>query len=205
MRSSLSELRHFLEQRGVLHTRPAVFVDRDGTINVEKGYLRRPGDLVLLPGVGEALAQLNAHGIPVVIVTNQSALGRGLMDQAEFEAVSDALWRALRERGAYYDALYYCPHSPDGLPCDCRKPRPGLLLQAAVDLGLSLSRCFVVGDKRSDLEAGHFCGCQTILVLTGWGQRTYEEIMRAGDVQPNYVADSLLGAVRWIIDHLGTS
>ena len=178
--------------------RPAVFLDRDGTINEERGYLRAPEDVTLLPTVCEALHLLNTLNIPVVIVTNQSALGRGLMTMAEFEAVNAAFRTALQECGAHYDALYYCPHVPNLIPpCTCRKPQPGLLLQAALDLNLDLSRSYMVGDKDTDLEAGYAAGCRTVLVRTGFGEATYRALTTQSR-QPNYIASTLIEAVQWI-------
>jgi len=207
MRLPLSALEHDLTQRRSnpqIHLRPAVFVDRDGTLNVERGYLSRPEEVALLPTVGKALGLLNRLGIPVIVITNQSALGRGVMKWAEFEAVNAALWKALQDAGAFYDALYYCPHAPNGnSSCGCRKPQPGLLLQAALDLNLDLPRCFVVGDKRSDLEAGRICGCYTVLVRTGWGEETHREMLAEG-WEPDCVADTLLEATRWIELQLGS-
>ena len=182
--------------------RPAVFLDRDGTINVEHGYLRDPEAVALLPTVCKALALLNALNIPVIIVTNQSALGRGLMSEAEFEAVNAALWEALQACGVHYDALYYCPHMPDHVPpCACRKPRPGLLLQAAEDFNLDLSRSYIIGDKQSDLDAGYAAGCRTVLVRTGFGERTYKALAQQPQ-KPDYVAATLLEAVQWVTDIL---
>ncbi len=174
---------------------PAVFVDRDGTINVDRGYLRNSDEVALLPTAGEALHLLNKLDIPLVVITNQSALERGLMKLEQLEAVNTVLWQALQQAQAHYDALYYCPHNPDQAPiCACRKPQPGLLLQAAFDLDLDLGRCFIIGDKRSDLEAGRACGCQTVLVRTGWGERTYA----SQEFKPDYTASTLLEAALWI-------
>lgn len=176
----------------------AVFLDRDGTINEEHGYLREPEAVTLLPTVCEALALLNALHIPVIIVTNQSALGRGLMSMVEFDAVNAALWELLQECDVHYDALYYCPHAPDLTPpCACRKPRPGLLLQAAEDFNLDLSRSYIIGDKQSDLDAGYVVGCHTILVRTGLGEATYQALLQQPR-QPDYVAPTLLEAVQWV-------
>ena len=181
---------------------PAVFVDRDGTINVEKGYLDHPGNVALLPTSGQALRLLNRLSIPVVVITNQSALERGLMKLDGFESVNAAIWQALQASDAYYDALYYCPHTPDRTsPCACRKPQPGLLLQAAFDLDLDLRQCFLVGDKRSDIEAGRACGCQSILVRTGYGENAYLDIA-AWEHQPDYMASTLLEASQWIASRL---
>jgi D-glycero-D-manno-heptose 1,7-bisphosphate phosphatase len=180
-------------------SRPGVIVDRDGTINLERGYLHDPAEVKLLPGSGEALALLNAADIPVVIITNQSGIGRGIITTAEFESVNQMIWDALQVHGAHYDGLYYCPHDPTVEPsCSCRKPRAGLLLQAAVDLRLDLSRSYDVGDKRSDIEAGKAVGNHTVLVLTGFGLLARQELESSG-VQADYIADDLLDACRWIL------
>lgn len=178
--------------------RSAVFLDRDGTINAEQGYLREPQAVRLLPTVCEALTLLNALNIPVIVVTNQSALGRGLMSEVEFDAVNTALWQALQACHVHYDALYYCPHPPDLVPpCACRKPCPGLLLQAAADLNLDLSRSYMIGDKQSDLDAGYAAGCHTILVRTGFGEITYKALVQQPR-QPDCVAATLLEAAQWV-------
>ncbi len=205
---SLDALKHGMTQQTNhprRHVRPAVFVDRDGTINVERGYLCNLDEIALLPRTGEALRLLNRLDIPVIVITNQSALGCGLMKLEQLEAVNATLWQALQQAQAHYDALYYCPHNPDQAPpCTCRKPQPGLLLQAAFDLGLDLHQCFMVGDKYSDLEAGRACGCQTVLVRTGWGERTYREMTLQG-CESDYVASTLLEASQWIAVQLGFS
>ena len=190
-----------IEQRGDLmktFTQPAVFVDRDGTINVEQGYICAPESIILLPTAREALQLLNALNILAIIVTNQSALGRGLMTLAEFEAVNAALQATLQANGAHYDALYYCPHLPSTPSCKCRKPQPGLLMQAAHDLNIDLSQSYMVGDKLSDLEAGYAVGCSTILVRTGFGEATYQ-LLATQIRQPDYIAATLLQATQWII------
>ena len=178
---------------------PAVLVDRDGTLIVERGYLRSPSKAKLLPGASEALALLNRSQMPVVVITNQSAIGRGIITLTEFESVNQALWDALQVAGAYYDGLYYCPHDPTVKPsCLCRKPQAGLLLQAAADLKLDLARSYVIGDKRSDIEAGVATGSRTVLVLTGFGESTRQELGKGG-YRPDRIADDLLDACRWIV------
>jgi histidinol-phosphate phosphatase family protein len=206
MRASLTELeqKHCRRNEGQRAFRPAVLIDRDGTINEELGYLRDPDKVALLPTAGKAVAMLNKQGLPLIVITNQSALNRGIMEWTDFESVNEALWEALQEKGARYDGLYYCPHNPDDdPPCDCRKPRPGLLLQAAFDFDLDLHHCFFIGDKRSDLEAARQCECRTILVRTGWGEEAIQEII-AQRYEPDYVATTLLEAANWIIRQIRT-
>lgn len=183
----------------------AVFLDRDGTINQERGYLCAPDDVVLLPTVCEALSLLNQLHIPVIVVTNQAALDRGLMRKEDFDAINKTLKALLQNCGADYDALYYCPHTPDLIPpCSCRKPRPGLLFQAALDYHLDLSRSYMIGDKLSDLQAGYAAGCHVILVRTGFGEATYRALTTQSQ-QPDFVANTLWEAVQWIIETLGDS
>lgn len=177
--------------------RCAVFLDRDGTVNVEVHYLDDPARLCLLPGVAEAILLLNKARIPAILVTNQSAIGRGYISSGCLDEIHQELDRELAVHGAYLDAIYCCPHHPDDR-CACRKPNPGLLHQAAEEHGLDLYSCFVVGDKASDLEAGRRCGCRTVLVLTGYGHRE-RKILEGTPAEPDGIAADLLGAVQWIL------
>jgi len=154
-----------------------VFLDRDGTLNEEVGYLCRPEDVVLVPGVAQALARLNALGIPVLVVTNQAGIGRGKYGWAEFQAVMDRIGALLAEGGAHMDGVYAAPHHPKGLGAyghpdhPDRKPNPGMLLRAAQEHGVDLSRSWMIGDKLLDLEAGRNAGCRVALVRTGYGSQ----------------------------------
>lgn len=156
--------------------RRAVFLDRDGTINVEKEYLHRPEDLELIAGVGHAIAQLNRAGFLVIVVTNQSGVARGYFSVADVNRLHQVLQQQLAAEGAHVDAFYLCPHHPDKgldafrLDCDCRKGRPGMLLQAAAEWNIDLTASFMVGDKESDLVAGIAAGCHPCLVTTGYGE-----------------------------------
>jgi D-glycero-D-manno-heptose 1,7-bisphosphate phosphatase len=135
--------------------KPAVFLDRDGTIIEDRNYLGDPEGVALLPGAAEAIGKLNSAGIPVIVVTNQSGIGRGYFGEAEYRAVTDRIETVLQERGARLDACYHCPHSPDlRPPCECRKPQPGLFRKAAEDHAIDLARSFYVGDRLRDLEPG---------------------------------------------------
>lgn len=158
--------------------RPAVFLDRDGTINVEKNYLHRIEDFEFIPGAPEAIRQLNQAGYLVLVVTNQSGVARGYFSLAEVDALHRHMVQRLAESGARIDGFYVCPHHPtagQGIwrrDCSCRKGQPGLLLQAAAEHGIDLARSYMVGDKTADVEAGQRAGCSPLLVLTGYGQKT---------------------------------
>lgn len=158
--------------------RPAVFLDRDGTINVEKNYLHRIEDFEFIPGAPEAIRQLNRAGYLVLVVTNQSGVARGYFSLAEVDALHRHMVQCLTECGARIDGFYVCPHHPTvgrgewRQACSCRKGQPGLLLQAAAEHGIDLARSYMVGDKAADLEAGQQAGCSSLLVLTGYGQKT---------------------------------
>jgi len=156
--------------------RAAVFLDRDGTLNEEVGYLHEPQEVVLVPGAAQAVARLNARGIPVIVVTNQSGIGRGKYGWKEFQAVTDRIAVLLQEWHAHVDGVYAAPHHEQGLgeyahpDHPDRKPNPGMLLRAAAEYGLDLSRSWMIGDKADDLEAGRRAGCRVALVLTGYGK-----------------------------------
>lgn len=184
---------------------PAVFLDRDGTINEQMGYINDLGRFQLLPGVGHAIRQLNEFGLPVVVVTNQSGVGRGYFPESLLTAVHAKMDRLLAQDGAHVDGLYVCPHHPESrveqyrLRCNCRKPKTGLLEQAARELKLDLRRSYVVGDRWSDLRCGAAVQARTILVLTGYGRGELCYVAQEETVQPDHVADDLAEAVQWII------
>lgn len=182
--------------------RPAVFLDRDGTINEEVEYLSDPDQLRLIPGVVEAIKLLNREGIPVFVVTNQAGVGRGYFTIQDAEAVNQRLTRVLEAHGARLSGIDLCPHHPDDA-CDCRKPRAGMILRAAERHGFDLARSFMVGDKRSDLIAGRNAGCQTVLVLTGYGGAERLRCEGIGE-RPDWIAADLLDATRWIMEQITT-
>ena len=150
--------------------RSGVFLDRDGTLIEDVGYLQRPEDVRLLAGVAAALARLNAAGASVVLVTNQSGIARGLFTREDFDAAQERLAELLQAEGARLDAVYVCPHHPDvDGPCDCRKPASRLYWRASRDLGLDLSRSYYVGDRWRDVAVTLEVGGTPILVTTGEG------------------------------------
>jgi len=177
-----------------------VFLDRDGTLNVERDeWLTRPKQLELLPGAAAAVARLNAAGMWVVVVTNQSAIARGLLDDDGLAAIHERLADLLLESGAWLDAVLVCPHGPDD-DCDCRKPRPGLLQWAAREMGFDLGAAVMVGDAERDLAAGRAAGCAaTILVRSGQGAAA-EADLAGTEAAPTVVVDDLAAAVDWILE-----
>ncbi len=182
--------------------RRAVFLDRDGTINAEKDYLHRVEDFEFIPGAPEAISRLNDAGFVVLVVSNQAGIARGYFEPRAVEILHDHLQSELAYFGAHIDGFYFCPHHPtEGLggyrrECDCRKGKPGLLLQAAEEHGIDLAQSYMVGDKASDVEAGVAAGCTPLLVLTGYGSQASEEV--AGKV--TRFAD-LAAAVDFILKH----
>ena len=175
--------------------RAAVFLDRDGTLVRETGYLSDPAALELLPGVARALRSLAAADLPLVVVSNQSGVRRGLFDERDVHAVMARLRLILREQGVELAAIYFCPHRPEE-DCPCRKPRTGLLERAAEDLRLSLASSVMIGDKRIDAAAGRLAGGRGILVRTGYG-REEEQREIPGLPAPDHVSDDLAAAVAW--------
>lgn len=151
------------------HLRPAIFFDRDGVIIENRAnYVRSWGDVSFIPGALAALARLASTGFAVVIVTNQAGVGHGLIPRAVAETINDGVRAEIVRSGGRVDGLYLCPHI-DADHCDCRKPRPGMLLRAARDLGLDLSRSWLIGDALTDLQAGEAAGVRSLLVFTGRG------------------------------------
>lgn len=180
----------------------AVFLDRDGTINEEMGYINHLSRFVLLPLAGEAIKLLNDGGLKVVVVTNQSGFARGYYASISLvEQVHDHMRKLLAKEGARLDGIYTCLHGPQE-GCACRKPQPGLILQAARELNIDLSRSYVVGDRYKDIQTGANAGVKGIFVLTGYGRGEYENFARTWEAQPAHIAGDLLDAAEWIIKDL---
>jgi histidinol-phosphate phosphatase family protein len=179
--------------------RPAVFVDRDGTLNREVHYLRRVRDLRLVRGAAAGVRGLGDAGFAVVVVTNQSAVARGLLDDAGLGRIHAALAQRLARRGATLAGIYVCPHHPEFTgPCRCRKPAAGLVRRAVRELDLDLARSYVVGDSASDLGLAAAVGARAVLVLTGHGRRTARTL--GASLSAHHVAGSFRTAAEWIID-----
>jgi D,D-heptose 1,7-bisphosphate phosphatase len=194
----------------------AVFLDRDGTINDEVGYLDSLEKLKILPGAFEAIRLINASGMKAVVITNQSGVARGYFDEAFVENVHGRIQALLKEHNARIDGFYYCPHHPtEGtgayrITCACRKPEAGLLMRAAQELGVDPARSYMVGDMPKDIEAAARAGAKGILVRTGHGAKLGTEPLFCtqtigalslipASAPPHYVAADLLDAVKWIL------
>ena len=188
--------------------RPAVFLDRDGTVNEQMGYINHISRFHLLPDAASAIKLLNDNDVPVIVVSNQSGLARGYFPEELLDEVNDKMDKLLAEQGAKINGLYFCPHHPEAKEekyrqtCDCRKPKIGMLVQAADELNLDLARSFMVGDRWSDIKCAHKAGCTPILVLTGYGRGDSQYIGPDQEIQPEYVAENLLDAVKCIMQRI---
>lgn len=182
---------------------PAVFLDRDGTLIEDVGYLDRVERLSIFSYSIESVRLLNRAGYKVVIITNQAGVARGFFKEAFLAEIHGEITSRFAAGGATIDGVYYCPHHPDATvqeykrQCECRKPLPGLLRNAAQDLSLDLARSFVVGDRWLDIRVGHAVGAESILIRTGYGRS--EETNRPPDLPPVHVAENLVEAVSWIL------
>jgi D,D-heptose 1,7-bisphosphate phosphatase len=195
-----------LEDSGDRH--PAIFLDRDGTLNVENGFLRSPQDLKLLPGVGMALRSLRQAGFRLVVLTNQPVIARGEASEADLAAIHRCLEWELGKSGAYLDAIYVCPHHPDGgfpgertelkIPCDCRKPATGLFDRACRDLHIDPAGSWMIGDQIRDIEMAKRAGLRSVLVRTGLARRDGQF-----QIAPDHIADDLASAAGVILRHEG--
>jgi D-glycero-D-manno-heptose 1,7-bisphosphate phosphatase len=202
MLSKLSPATGFLPWRCALSEtstlRPAVFLDRDGTIAEEVGYLNHVSRFRILPHVADAIRRLNEAQMPVIVITNQSGVGRGYFPVSLVHTVHELMTQQLEAAGARLDAVYYCPHtSADG--CDCRKPKTGMLDRAAREHAIDLHQSFVVGDRHGDVEVARRAGARSILVRTGYGEGEYLWNASKWQYQPDFVAADLADAVHWIL------
>ena len=188
----------------------AIFLDRDGTINEDVGYIERLDRLVIIPAAFEAIRLINLNGFKAVVVTNQAGIAKGLFNEAFVMQTNERLQEFLRQKGAAIDAFYFCPHHPtEGVPpyrqvCDCRKPAPGLFYQAARDMDIDLAASFMVGDRYRDMEAAHRAGVKGVLVKTGYGADVLENIgpdQETPEAKPDHIAENILEAVHWILEN----
>ena len=185
--------------------RRAIFMDRDGTILDEVGYVNHLDRVRLLPGSAQAVRAVNEFGFQAVVITNQAGVARGYFPESLVDEVHDRLRALLIEGGGRVDGIYYCPHHPDAgtaeyrKDCACRKPKPGMLLRASEEMGIDLGSSFVVGDTIKDVEAGHRVGATTVMVRTGYGRGELELHSARWARHPHHVAEDLREAVEWIL------
>ncbi|TLY22350.1 MAG: HAD family hydrolase [Nitrospirae bacterium] len=178
---------------------PVVYLDRDGTLNFDPGYLNQPEQLQLLPGVGQAVARLIRAGFMTVVLSNQSGLARGLITQDQLEAIHQRLRELLAEDGAWLDGIFVCPHHPDD-GCTCRKPAPGLVHRAQRKLDVSPDHAIVIGDKATDMELARNVGALAVFVRSGNAYEEEQARMAERGVTPDYVARDLTEAVEWVLE-----
>ena len=195
-----------MEAYGAQMKRAAVFIDRDGTINEQKGYINHISRFEILPGVAEAIRLLNDLGFLAIVVSNQSGVARGYYPLELVHEIHALLKKTLKEEaGATVDAILFCPHYPQGvvpefsMDCECRKPKTGLIDQACTSFDIDLSRSFMVGDMCSDMEFANRAGIKGILVKTGYGLGEIEHVLPRMETKPIHVARDLLDAVQWIV------
>jgi len=180
---------------------PAVFLDRDGTLNQDPGYISDPEKVVLYPDTGEALALLKKYGLLLIVISNQSGIARGLLTSNEVEAVNEKINLLLSEFKVKIDAFYYCPAHPDYSTeeeCECRKPSPKLLFEAAKEFNIDLQNSYFIGDTVTDIQCGKNAGVTTILVKTGKGEESFS-ILQKDNNFPTFVAENLLNACKFIL------
>jgi D-glycero-D-manno-heptose 1,7-bisphosphate phosphatase len=181
----------------------AVFLDRDGTIIEDTGYISAPEEVKFIPGAIEAVKKLNQAGYKVIIISNQSGVARGILNEAMLQSIDKTMHRKILNGGAHIDGSYYCPHHPEHgvYPyrqyCECRKPHPGLIKKATREHEIDLSKSFMVGDKATDIETGKRAGVKTLFVLSGRGAEETKELKE----KPDHLADNLPEAAEWILKH----
>ena len=190
--------RGLVASKNLRNRQKAIFLDRDGTINVYKGFLKKIEDFELISGVSDAIKLINDSGYLCIVATNQPVIARGEVSFAELNQIHNKLETLLGEEGAYVDDIYYCPHHPDKgyigeipelkIECDCRKPKPGMLIEAAEKFNIDLSQSWMIGDGKNDILAGKSAGCRTILIAGG-----------ENNYNADYYTDDLLGAIELIM------
>ena len=189
--------------------KPAVFIDRDGTINEQRGYINHLSRFELLPGVIDAVKLLNKNNFFAIIVTNQSGVAFGYYPVSLVHQVHQLMTKSLERQGATIDGIFYCPHHPKGTvpeftaDCDCRKPKTGLVNQALKTFDIDMSNSYVVGDRYVDIELAIRLNLRGVLVKTGYGLGEMEYIIPEMPLKPNHVAEDLLDAVKWILNQDG--
>jgi D-glycero-D-manno-heptose 1,7-bisphosphate phosphatase len=186
--------------------RPTVFLDRDGTINEEMGYINHPSRFVLLPQSAEAIRLLNQEGFLVIVVSNQAGVAKGYFPETLVHEINDHMRRLLEREGAFVDAIYFCPHHPSAtvptyrMVCRCRKPSTGLIQLACDHYDIDMDRSFVIGDRLTDMEMARNAGLRGILVETGYGMGEIQHLLPHSSVASEHIAADLLEGVKWILE-----
>jgi len=186
----------------------AVFLDRDGTINKDLGYIYRIIDFQLFDFSIQAIKKLNQLNVLTIVISNQSGVARGYFNEEFVLNINNKMRSLLQEGGASIDGIYYCPHLPDGtvkefsIECNCRKPKTGMILIAEQDFDINLKKSFMIGDKISDIQLGKKLNMTSILVLTGYGRKEYTRIQTSEETKPDHVAENLLEAVNFIQERI---
>ncbi len=181
-----------------------VFLDRDGVINrnpLNKGYVRKWAEFAFIPNARKAIRELTESGYRIIVVTNQSGIGRGLYSEEDLTDIHERMLAEINKAGGTVKAVYYCPHHPEA-GCECRKPKPGMLTRAAREHNIELSDTYLIGDTTTDIEAGQSVGATTFLVLTGLGQESYYDYIRRTDqngYRPEKIFTNLYTATRWLL------
>lgn len=186
--------------------KPGIFVDRDGTLIREVNFLHKPEQVVLIPGIQQAIKRANRLNLPVIVVSNQSGVGRGFFTSTEVDLVHNHISDLLSDHNAHIDGYYFCPHLPPdtetgSADCECRKPNPGMFLQAARTFELDLESSVMIGDKSLDIEAGRNLNMKTILVETGYGRKSLSgtELLK-----PSFVCNNASTAIHFFLDSYET-
>jgi len=179
----------------------AIFMDRDGTVSEEVGYMYHAGLYKPFPWTGEAVRRINDSGYKAVLITNQAGVERGYFPESTVHEVHRVLDAELGRWSAHLDAIYYCPHRPEA-QCDCRKPKPGMILRASRELNIDLGVSYMIGDRYVDVEAAHSAGVKSILLRSGDGLKEMEKFGQTSVYQPHFVADNLRSAVEAILGGL---
>jgi histidinol-phosphate phosphatase family protein len=175
-----------------------VFLDRDGVINQDSPeYIKHPSEFHFIPGSRRAIARLNRHGFDVIVITNQSIIGRNMVTMQTLDLIFDKMYQGIDAAGGRILDIFLCPHTPDA-GCDCRKPKPGLIYQAKAGYDIDLSRSLFVGDSVKDIQAARNAGCgKAVLVATGNGKQAFQALTDQGE-PPDYFAENLMAAAHWI-------
>jgi D-glycero-D-manno-heptose 1,7-bisphosphate phosphatase len=184
--------------------KPAVFLDRDGTINEQMGYINHVSRFVLLPMAAGAIRSLNESGYLTIVLSNQSGVARGYYPYELVDEVNSRMKELLGEKGALIDGIFFCPHYPKGsvpqysIECNCRKPSPGMIETACSCFEIDLSNSYMIGDRVDDIKMARSAGIKGVLVKTGYGRGEVQHVLPHSGIQPDFIAEDILDAVIWI-------